>query len=93
MSKEEKKMTMSTWSTHERIEVLSIWDLVMTVAKKLVGMDVDEELKEKIKAQEEMLKNEEQSVALNALLELMEKENGMDKLAKAMKGFGEKAEE
>lgn len=59
-------------NTKTRIELLSMWKLLIAIAKNVAGEEIDkEELKKEIKAQEQMLDVEQKSCVYASLVELI----------------------
>lgn len=59
-------------STKTRIELLSMWRLLIAIAKNVAGEEFDKEkLKEEIKAQEQLLDLEHKSCVVASIVQLI----------------------
>ena len=79
--------------TKTRIEFFSIWDMVVAIAKHRVGMITDEDLKELIAGQDEMLKSEKKMLVMLALLDVADSGDGLDSILEKLKSANAEGEE
>ena len=79
--------------TKTRIELFSIWDMIVAIAKHRVGMMTDEGLKELIAGQDEMLKSEKKMLVMLALLDVADSGDGLDSILEKLKNANAEGEE